>query len=109
MAGVGGGNPFVEHKFDEFLAGIVGVEGTQMRLDGIGFFQLVLVMILVENAGQPYYGMSVDESRGDHRGLLYLITGRNLNIGSGSYGLYFFDFNQYHTNSYFIFMPHITV
>ncbi|PWG74743.1 hypothetical protein DF186_16295, partial [Enterococcus hirae] len=68
------------------LAGIVGVDRPQLGLERGGAFQLVLVVVLIEGAGEPDHGAPVHQAGRHHRRLQDLDAGRNGNPVGGPDG-----------------------
>ena len=56
------------HPLDEHLARVVGVDGTKLRLHGVGVLELVLIVVAVQRAGDPDRAVRVDEPRRDDGG-----------------------------------------
>ena len=56
---------------------VVGVDGSQLGLNRGRFLSLVLIVVLVEVAGEADHGVGVDQARGHHRRLQGPSAGRD--------------------------------
>jgi hypothetical protein len=86
MACVERGDAETAKPVDERVPRIVAVDGAEVRLDGGGAFELILVMRLVEDAGEADDGMGVDKARGDDVGVDSVVAVRDSEGTGGAHG-----------------------
>lgn len=96
VAGVDGGDAEAADVINQRVAAVVGVDGAQLRLERGGFFQLLLVVRLVEDAGEADHGVGVDESGRNNFGLEDARAGGDFHGGGRADGLNLAVFDQHH-------------
>ncbi len=84
MAGVDGGDAEGAHIGDERVLRVVGVEGPELGLHGGGLVQHVLILGLVEQAGEADGGMRVDQAGRDDLGVEHAVVGGISLAGGGA-------------------------
>ena len=80
VPGVQGRDPVTPQVGDETLLGIVGVDGAELGLDGRRGLDLLLIVGLVQVAGETHDRVGVDEAGRNHLGAERAVAGRDRHL-----------------------------
>ncbi len=86
MAGVYGGHAESTDPFNKSLVRVVGINGSEMRLQWGSAIQFILIMWNVQVASQAHAGPGIDDAGGHHGGFQHRLGAVGLVVAGSSDG-----------------------